>query len=107
MLVNTEDVFQAGYYAYAGYELQSCSTTAYSTTWRFSVPECDHAICQQEMRDSNQTILYTAFCNAFKAVQHAAKLSRQQMGHYSNYKAVRQNAIMPAQQGSQQLREQR
>lgn len=95
MLISVEDVFEAAYLHYCGYPLQDCSTSNRSCTWRFEVPECDYALCQQEMQDSDQTIFYKAFVSSMKSVQHYAKLSRQQMGHFSNWQAQDSTPIMP------------
>jgi hypothetical protein len=102
MIVNTESVFEAAFLHYAGYELQSCSTANRSASWRYEVPSCDAEICTQQMKDPETAILFTGFVSAMKSVQHAAKLSRQGMGHWSNYTGTGQSAIMPSgKQGSE------
>jgi hypothetical protein len=102
MLITTDDVFAAAFLHYCGYELISCSTALRSATYKFEVPECDAEICTQQMKDPETAILFTGFVSAMKSVQHAAKLSRQGMGHWSNYTGTGQSAIMPSgKQGSE------
>jgi len=89
MLITTEDVFTAAFLHYCGYELISCSTALRSASWKYEVPECDAEICTTEMKNDQTSILFVPFVSAMKSVQHAAKLSRQQMGHFSNWQGSR------------------
>lgn len=99
MTIQVEDAFHAAYLHYAGYTMQSC-TTGITTYWKFEIPECDAAIVQEELHDSETTILYLPFVSALKAVQHAAKLARQNLGYWSN-------ATIACPQGRMEGKEQR